>query len=293
MNNLEIQIATLVGHRDFEMLLATFNVLTKMNAEEVSFCVHDDGTLTEEDISKLKSNFKNSKLILKQYADEVIFERLSKLPYSLKYRKNNVLAKKLFDVPLLSNSEIVRFCDSDVLFLRPVEKLFFLPDENTNCIFMSDWQEAFSVRAHHLLGRKKINLVRKLNSGLFCIKKNVVDLEFVEWFLKKDIPSFKKFSFWLEQTCYAALAARTNTKLWDPIWVRVIRNENDTNEEIAVGHFVSSVRSLLTDSLANLNSIQKAPISIPYQSAFSLTPMQLFADQAKRHLKTNFSQNSK
>jgi hypothetical protein len=90
----------------------------------VSLVVHEDGTLTDEDVEKLKGAFPLQQLVRRRDADEAMREALDRYPACSRMRSENTLMLKLFDVALMSSDVDIRYCDTDVLFFRRVAGLF-------------------------------------------------------------------------------------------------------------------------------------------------------------------------
>jgi hypothetical protein len=252
----------LVCHDHVDMAITCFQSLLKFSADPLEMSIHDDGTLTAEDIDKLKSHIPRTHIISRSEGDDLINPQLKKFPNIYKYRCNVPHAIKLIDIALLS-PENIAFCDSDILFLRPFRDLFQLGDRSA-AIFMKDYLEAYSVFPWHLIGKNKLLLPSKINSGLFYMKREVYDLDFIEWFLGQQRFQSKPLHK-MEQTCWAALGYRSGMEAWDPQQIVLMRPYITLNSEMIAGHFVKEIRNrlkLFADEINDPQLLASEPISV-------------------------------
>ena len=164
-----LQIATLLGHAHVEMALACLGSLRRYSADPIHFRIHEDGTLTAEDRDRLAEGLGGPELLARAEADERVADLLARRPSLRALRRTNPLALKLIDVPLLADGDLA-YCDSDVLFLRPFTDLFRFPGEEVGAVFMSDRQNAYSVRSWHLLAQPRLALPCRVNSGVLLFR---------------------------------------------------------------------------------------------------------------------------
>lgn len=237
-----VTVSTLIGHRDVMMGLDCLGSMKRCSADPLRFEIHEDGTLTPDDREMLVDLLPVAGFMDRREADERMVARLQKYPACLAYRSRHVLGLKLFDVPLLSKTDDVAFCDSDIFFFRRFRNLFAWPDAKTGCLFMQDWQDAYALRPWHLW---ELKMPKRLNSGLYFLRRDLFDLDFLEWLLSRDYQVFWRLAFWVEQTCWAALASRINGQFWGRRQILAIEREADLQKDLIAGHFTSSVRSLL------------------------------------------------
>jgi hypothetical protein len=237
-------VASLVCHAHVDMALACLGSLLASSSTPLSLHIHDDGSLTDADRERLRQGLPDCIVVLPENADDAVLPELARYPECSAFRKKSALARKLLDVPLISTEPFV-FCDSDVLWQRPFEGLFELPDATTKVVFMRDHQEAYALRPWNLMGRRAVQVPRRVNTGLMLASPAVLDLDFLEWLLALRLPSFSRFPLWTEQTCWAALGRRAGCRMWDPAQIRVIRNSRCLDQPLVAGHFTSSVRSLM------------------------------------------------
>lgn len=245
MTSPEVIVSTLICHRDMETGLACLGSLAKHSAEPIRFDIHEDGTLTGEDMERLSGQLPVRRFISRKEADPQIEELLSRYPQCQSFRRRYVYGLKLFDAPLLGAGEDLAFCDTDIFFLRPFSHLFGWPDESTGCLFMQDYQNAYAFRPWHLLAEPRLALPPKLNCGLFRFRRRHYDLDFIEWLLGRYERLFTVRHHWVEQTCWGAMTAGINGRFWDVQQLCVVRGEACLTDELIGAHLVTPVRGLL------------------------------------------------
>ena len=138
------------------MALVCLESLLRCSAEPLALRLHDDGTLRREDLDRLEERLGRFALVSRAEADEAVAGVLARRPALAAFRRENPLARKLIDAVLLAGEELA-YCDTDVLFLRRFAGLFRLPPA-AGALFMSDRQNAYSVRSWHLLARPRLAL---------------------------------------------------------------------------------------------------------------------------------------
>jgi len=228
------------------MALTCFGSLLDCCSRPIRLVLHDDGTLTADDVGRLKEQLRNAVIFSRSESDELSSRLLTAYPNCRNFRAENVMALKLLDLAMFNEPEIA-YCDSDIFFFRPFQGLFEFPDVETSALFMQDTRHAYSLRPWHLCGRDRVKIVGKLNAGLMFVKKEIVDLDFIEWLLANERlkPQFRRKPCWAEQTCWAALAYRTKCRFWDSDQVAVITHNFLGENQLVAGHFTSPVRHLM------------------------------------------------
>lgn len=272
------EVHTLICSNDVEMALSCLGSLLQYSSEPIRIIFHDDGSLTKYDVELLLNKFIKSKIVLRKDSDDIIKTRLKNYPNCLKFRNENTLALKLFDVPLLSDDNIA-YCDTDVLFFRPFQGLFTFDNEKTSCLFMKDYQEAYSLYPWQLLGPSKIELISKLNTGLFLIRNEIYDINFFEWMLSKI--NFRPIIHWIEQTCWSIFAYRSGCRMWNPDMFKVITNNTKISDDLIGGHFTRSVRYRL-EQYEQLNKINHGnPIKVSTEDCKKCTAFSIAYERGR------------
>ena len=240
-----VRVATLLGHAHVEMALACVGSLLRHSADPLHLRIHEDGSLDEEDRERLARGLGDPEFVPRAEADARVEDLLAGRPALRAFRRENPLALKLIDIPFLAGMEAdggLAYCDSDVLFLRPFAGLFRFPGPETGAVFMSDRQNAYSVRSWHLLARPRLALPCRVNSGVLLFRARCFDPDLLEWYLSR--PEFGFAPVWAEQTAWALLGQQAGCRLWDPRLLRLPTPGEPPGDAVAL-HFVSPLRHLL------------------------------------------------
>jgi len=252
------RVSTLLGHAHVGMALGCLGSLLRYADEPLGPRAHDDGTLTGEDRARLaaglagRAGSRGLELVPRAEADERMAPLLARHPAARAFRSEHPLGLKLLDVPFLANTggeegdDELAYCDSDVLFLRPFADLFELPP-SAGALFMSDVQNAYSLRSWHLLRDRRLRLPARVNTGILAFRPRLYDLDLVERYLAT--PAHRFAPVWVEQTAWALLGWKAGCRLLDPEAVAVAAAGAPTPSRVAL-HFVSPVRHLLPVCLA-------------------------------------------
>ena len=271
-----LQVATLICHRDVAMGIQCLGSLVR-SADDIRLALHDDGTLTEDDCAALRRALPVAAIIHRRQADDAMADRLSRYPACSRARRENILMLKLFDVALLGEDDI-RYCDTDVLFMRPVAGVFE-PRESPAALFMHDIDHGYAVRPWHLWPGNGMRLPRCLNSGLFVFPRRHFDLDYLEWVLSRESLRriFSHIAVWAEQTCWAALAFRAGCRLWDPERIAVVDDKWTLRERTVAAHFVSSARGRLPQVVAQAAQLDRPRGAVPTIDALEAGECTAFA----------------
>lgn len=280
-----LAVASLVGHRQVELAQTCLGSLLRRSSEPVRLRLHDDGTLTAEDRDRLAATLGEPQIVERGEGEALAAEVLARRPALTAFRRENPLALKLIDAVLCAGSELV-FCDSDVLFLRPFAGLGRLPEPSSGAVFMSDRQEAYSVRSWHLVLHRRLRLPRRVNSGLIAFRTRHYDPDLLEWYLAH--PEFRFAPVWMEQTCWALLGARAGCRLVDRQQVALpesARGAGVREHRVAL-HFVSPLRHLLPAYLASADEAEvgEPPVALRTVAARRCSPLHLVASELRRRL---------
>jgi hypothetical protein len=277
------RVATLLGHAHVAMALACLGSLLRYSADPLRLRLHEDGSLTPEDRERLREGLGPLEFVARAEADDRVAEALASRPALRELRRGNPLALKLIDIPLLAGESDLAYCDADVLFLRPFTGLFRFPEPDTGALFMSDPQNAYSVRSWHLLTQARLALPCRVNSGLFLFRTRAFDPDLLEWFISR--PEFRFAPVWVEQTAWALLGQRAGCRLWDPCLVRLPAAGEEAGGEAVALHFVSPLRARLAAFLARApDRTAEPPVPVPTVPARRCHSWDLAWTEARRRL---------
>lgn len=252
-------ISSLLGHGNIEMSLQCLASLHRCHRPACGFRLYDDGTLTDADRERLHAALDPVTFVRRSDIDAEIEERLARHPACRAYRREQVYAAKLLDVPLHSDGSFV-FCDSDILFLRPFTGFERVRALCPRPVFMQDIWDSYAMRYWELLNPFRLRLVQRLNSGVMILDTAHLDLDFLEWFLNRPRPAhFSHF----EQTFWSALIRRDGGKLLAPEQVGYPPSGGQSGAESAVAwHFVGPLRKGF-DALAAAAAADEAAQRLP------------------------------
>lgn len=260
-NESGIIIRGLICHKDVDTALVCYGSFLRHAQEPVRLILHDDGSLTHQDIERVHLRLQPMSIITKKTADAHVSERLKKYPFCAKFRFEHPLGLKLLDIPIMNEGDLL-YCDSDILFVNGFKGISELKTTIESIAFVFDRIEAYSVQPKHLIGAEKLKLASRANAGMIFLRKKVYDLDFIEWFLSHN--EFRQIPGLIEQTCWAALGARVGCQHFDPSQIIMMRPGEKLNQEAIAGHFISRHRHLLckfTDR-SNNDQLLSEPITI-------------------------------
>lgn len=240
--NSPIRINSLICHKHVQMGLECLGSLRTCCKDDHELVLHDDGSLTERD-RELLAELSPTEIITREEADDRVLPQLSSYPNCRKYRTEHPLGIKLIDIPLL-NERSFAYCDTDILFIKPFAGIDLRKESNIDYVYMLDRKEGYSIRfIHRWITSSRIRFPEKVNTGFTFLNQKAYDLDFFDWFLGQ--PEYRLNDFMVEQTAWAAFAARSKSRAWDPEQVKVpdsARYSPDDNETVAL-HFISPIRS--------------------------------------------------
>ncbi|MDL1974307.1 MAG: hypothetical protein LWX55_05925 [Deltaproteobacteria bacterium] len=152
---------------------------------EVNVFIHDDGTVTNESKEKITKHIIGSKVISLGEADNLIKNnrKLWKLRQEAfaYFQFMPITVHKLFDLYTLSAENKLIMMDSDILFLQePTEVLEWIRnDENIN-LYARPYLRNLVID-DSVLEEKfgHLDVIKKFNSGLLCMRKDLVKFDYV------------------------------------------------------------------------------------------------------------------
>lgn len=216
--------------------------------------MHDDGTLENADVDALRQAILEAApqsavvLIPRATADELVRPALASYPACQRFRDENPLALKLFDVMMLpqlrseATPPTINYCDSDVYFLRRFRGLFDVPAD-CDGVFQRDVQNLIAWRSWQVLTRSA-RFTSRLNTGLFCIRPALRDLPRLEWYLRQSSPPILRH--FVEQTAWAMLAAQgRGVRMLDPRQFPLAHPSLVITDDTVGVHYVRTYRDLL------------------------------------------------
>jgi len=257
-----IRLHTMFGHNHIELASRCLASMVKFYDQPIHVVVHEDGSVTEQDIVQFQRSVPDSSFVFKRDADVPVNEFLAKYPACRKLRDNLVYGLKIFDIQILESEPELSYADCDILFLRPLTRFFTLPDDTSaGGVFMKDPGQSYCLTPYQFMRNSKLHLADRLNGGLLHFKRSAFDWDLVEWFLGHD--EYAIHPYWKEQTAWSVLAAASNSYAWEEKYCRVISSPSLLTPEMGVAHYVSSFRVFMKDIPAAGHSVNETPLFIP------------------------------
>jgi hypothetical protein len=254
------EVHNLICHRDISIALICLKSLLATSQEKLQMVVHDDGSLTDEDKTCIRAQLPDSILVSRDQADHELAIVLDGLPTLTKARLKLPHLLKVLDVPMLCRSDNVCFVDSDVLFLRAHRGLFEISKTRSACArFMLDIRTCHGFRLKDFWPLGPVSPIARLNSGLFCIKRNVIDFDWVEAVCSRvGLPQILQHRSWFEQGLWAAIAARVGCEMIDRSQIATAEVASQIPQDPIALHFITPVRALLEHYIQRVQASRSA-----------------------------------
>ncbi|MCF2446184.1 hypothetical protein L0657_19660 [Dyadobacter sp. CY345] len=206
-------IHILICKRDHEMAIISAMMINYLGNKGHKFIFHDDGSIDDQIETKINTYLPGIKLIRRKIADKIIEQALLPFPAMMKFRRKQVLAMKLIDVPLFSGHERIGYMDSDILFFQyPAEFFRSLNEKTESNIFNKDIANAYVTNPDNIYAALGIKIPSKINSGLWAMNRKDFDFERIESWLKQSFLFPYLSDYRLEQTICAMLAGTSDAK---------------------------------------------------------------------------------
>lgn len=198
------EVHVLVCKRDMNMCLVAVKSFLHFY-DKVKVVIHEDGSLSEADLSRIRDHLPGARLISRREADSAL---LTVLPEDIaRARAEHVLLMKVIDFNYFSTANKIILLDSDIVFTgKPEEAVDWLENDLNQTFYNSDpLKDTF--RANKI--PEGVILPDNFNSG-FLGYFGVIRLENI-------ISAIRAIDYFLEdQTVYAFLLASSKTQALDP-----------------------------------------------------------------------------
>jgi hypothetical protein len=211
-------IHMLTCHKDLDMALWCLKSFMYFSECCPEITIHDDGSLTQDDVELLREQLPGCEVIPREEADRRVGDALRKYPLCRKMRPAPGFhcALKVFDPWVYSSHDAIVVMDSDILFFRRPEQLLEYAEQGRAC-FSSDYQNAYSVEIGEMKSRLGIEVFERINAGLFVLCRKDHDLDVLEGYFEA-YPETDGHQIWLEQTLHALLLSRAGAQRLDPAY---------------------------------------------------------------------------
>lgn len=191
-----LTISVLTSHGTFRMAMAQLKSLYRFLDTKFPLEIHDDGTLTDDDIHKLENSFRGVQIIKRATANAQIESY---------YQENGLVNLKTFRNKIINNlqfTDLSFFCktkyclqiDADILFFKKpyfLENAFLseLIDQNNNSAYYNiDRGPAYSYSNEDMRKIMSKEVPFQFNAGLFLYPVNKLVYKYAEDILKEHLP---------------------------------------------------------------------------------------------------------
>ncbi|HEY4324128.1 MAG TPA: hypothetical protein VGN20_09080 [Mucilaginibacter sp.] len=232
-----LTLAILANKRNFYESVAAIYSFGFWN-KNIYINYHEDGTLTEHDISVLKNIFPNINIFKRVTQDQIIGEYLINEGFhnSAHLRNNFVLSLKLIDTVFNKKSKYLLLIDSDVLFFsRPNEILDIVENGTFNGCYNKDVTDAYCFSIEMMDKYLPAPIVSRFNSGVFLYNFDVDFFHFVESILKNE--KMSSIPWHIEQTLFAMYVTKVGNYKDLPETYDVCRIERSLGNKIISEHY--------------------------------------------------------
>jgi hypothetical protein len=241
-SDMTCEIHVLTSANDWLNLVWALKSFYYFSRRDYPLCIHDDGTLTEENLKTLKYHFPNARIISRKEADVKVLALLEAYPRCWEFRKTNLLSPKVFDFAAYLQSDRLLLLDSDILFFaEPTELLNRIenPDYQLNTL-NADVASSYTVEPEEVKTHLGFDLAERVNSGLGLIHKRSLSFDWIEEFLA--LPNIIGHFWRIEQTIYALCSSRFGVELLPPAYD--VHLEGSINGS-PCRHYVGQIRHLM------------------------------------------------
>ena len=212
-------VQSLIGRIQLPFYLRCLTSLVTFCQNRIELQLHTDGSLSQEDKDFIHSELDGTKVTITDSSENKsrVLDWLQGRPNCQKVRKDSIWGIEFFD-PVFAFPEdpISFYIDADILFLRPFSGLFNRNQVKGGAIFLKDTQwDAYCFRPWQMLiGKKRPQIVKGINTGLVFWDKSVIDWDYLEWFLREH--RLHQIPEWVMPTAQAGLAHRCDAKTISP-----------------------------------------------------------------------------
>jgi hypothetical protein len=203
-----LNVLYVTGPRQVTDLLYSAKSVAANLARPFSMTVYGDKHLGPVDADRIARHFPHADVWTKARRDEVVLPDLAKadLHRCIEFREKLPMAAKIIDAKLLLSGDAFVLLDTDTVALRPLSIFEDMVEKADGCIFGKDADNAYVFPYEELESRFRVRVVPQINTGLFYVRKEILDLQQVEEWLS--MPGFDMSNGWAEQTIIAALASK-------------------------------------------------------------------------------------
>jgi hypothetical protein len=238
----EIPVHVLTGSDDWLLacwMLASWFHFTGRNWRVF---IHDDGRLPPEASPALVKMLPGVRGVSAVEADRTVLDALAGRQACREYRLAHPLARKIFDVPILTRSDRFIILDSDVLFFRKPEAILRWCENGAGQTwFNKDVSEAMPISRTQVREKLGVDIWHRVNSGLCLIDRATINLDLCERALT-ETNLMQKHIWLVEQTLFAICASAVGRGGLLPAEYEVSK-ARFASPGVVARHYVGAVRN--------------------------------------------------
>lgn len=257
------ELCTLLGSSYVGMYIAAVSSFAYFNKFPISALVVDDGTLTANDVQRIKKKLIGVRVIYQSEAEKAVLSKLARFPKCYRYRKQNSevsrnFNKKLFDLLLLSHCEKIIYFDADILFFKKAKKVeswINFADKGSSLYMAYDntfWSEGewWGLVVLNLLGKLwKIRNSGNFNAGFMCFLKEDISLRKIESLLSKIYQLGLDKIWFMEQVIFSVLVTAEKKSRELPIkkYVMLTNDSSRSTDVICIHYHGDQKEKMMSD----------------------------------------------
>lgn len=202
-----ISLHMVVSHEMLLMGMLALRSLEFHSRHHWSPVIHDDGTLTQNDVREVMGLFPDARVIRRSDADREVTEALRDHPACRENRLKHHWFLKVFDTRHYARRDRYVVIDSDMVFFkRPDFLMEWIENDEQSLWLMEDTREKYSEARADIESQMGFALWERANSGLDLMPRPAADLGLAEMFLKRCSPTAREYCF-LEQTLFCVFGS--------------------------------------------------------------------------------------
>lgn len=206
----DVSVHMLVSSRTWDAGLLAAVSFEHHTGRRWQFVIHDDGSVPQEAIDRIKSIFPDVRFVTRGEADERAVEFLTGFPKCLEQRSRHNLFLKFADFAAFNTCERMIVLDSDIIFFqRPQEILEWVDAGADTCRYNEDTKEKYCIPRNFIEEALGVPLWPRFNSGLVLMPRAAFNPELAERLLVKFERTAHHPQFF-EQTLYGLMASAWN-----------------------------------------------------------------------------------
>jgi len=206
-----VPVHLLCSKHDWRMALWMLASLHETTGLRWPLVIHEDGSLTEDQIGLFSHLFPGAKIVRRTEGDRFMEERLAEYPRCADYRRRMPHGLKSFDIPQMASSPRFLLLDPDVIFFATPKEIvdWAARPEDFSCWFNQDFQEPSPIPPSQAASELGVALWSQVNSGLCLLTRDsVTDLDAMENWLGHPALQDPTVQWRVEQTLLALSASR-------------------------------------------------------------------------------------